>query len=286
MRLLLAAFILTYALRFSSMAAEPVWKAGVASIKITPDQPIPLAGYAARVKPFERVEHDLYAKALALEDHAGNRAVLVTTDLIGLSKQIVEPIWDRLETVTKLSRWHILFSASHTHSGPMLRRSDLPIPGIAEADAKNLAAYTRDLQDKLVALVVDSLARLEPAELSWGTGVTHFAMNRREPTERGIILGVNPRGLVDRTGLPGEVVVDYVPLIEQAVGPLRLWIAAYCNDVFGYLPSARVVKEGGYEARGLYTDLGWFTPDAQDVLVSKIRDLADRAGREKPATGQ
>ena len=53
-------------------------------------------------------------------------------------------------------------------------------------------------------------------------------------------------------GLPGEVVVDYVPLLEKALGPNRLWFAAYCNDVFGYLPSARVLAEGGYETRGLY----------------------------------
>src|SRR5262249_6518085 len=39
-------------------------------------------------------------------------------------------------------------------------------------------------------------------------------------------------------GLPGEVVVDYVLDLEKALGPNQLWVAAYCNDVFGYLPSA------------------------------------------------
>src|SRR5437660_3827155 len=79
--------------------------------------------------------------------------------------------------------------------------------------------------------------------------------------------------------LSGEVVVDYVPLIEQAIGPLQLWIAAYCNDVFGYFPSARVLREGGYECRGLYTTEAFFAPTAQDVLVAKVRELAQRAGR-------
>ena len=37
-------------------------------------------------------------------------------------------------------------------------------------------------------------------------------------------------------GLPGEVVVDYVALLEKALGPLNLWPLAYCNDVFGYRP--------------------------------------------------
>jgi len=49
--------------------------------------------------------------------------------------------------------------------------------------------------------------------------------------------------------LSGEVVSDYVPMLEAALGPTRLWIAAYCNDVYGYLPSARVLREGGYENR-------------------------------------
>jgi hypothetical protein len=84
--------------------------------------------------------------------------------------------------------------------------------------------------------------------------------------------------------LSGEVVVDYVALLEKALGPLKLWPAAYCNDVFGYLPSARVLREGGYETRGLYTGgIGFFSPQAQDVLVARVRELAKKVGRAVPA---
>src|SRR5262249_39994767 len=84
-------------------------------------------------------------------------------------------------------------------------------------------------------------------------------------------------------GLSGEVVVDYVALLEKALGPNRLWPAAYCNDVFGYLPSARVLREGGYETRGLYVGgIGLFDPKAQDVLINKVRELAEQAGRKLP----
>src|SRR5207247_3133480 len=44
--------------------------------------------------------------------------------------------------------------------------------------------------------------------------------------------------------LSGEVVVDYAKLIEEAIGPLNLWLASYCHDTFGYVPSARVLREG------------------------------------------
>jgi hypothetical protein len=85
-------------------------------------------------------------------------------------------------------------------------------------------------------------------------------------------------------GLPGEVVVDYVALLEKALGPRQLWLSAYCNDVFGYLPSARVLQEGGYETRGLYAGgIGYFTPGAQEMLVAKVRELAAKSGRKLPA---
>ena len=71
--------------------------------------------------------------------------------------------------------------------------------------------------------------------------------------------------------------------LEKALGPNRLWIAAYCNDVFGYLPSARVLSEGGYETRGLYSGgVGVFDPRAEQVVVDRVRDLAKQAGRALP----
>jgi neutral ceramidase len=81
-------------------------------------------------------------------------------------------------------------------------------------------------------------------------------------------------------GLSGEVVVDYVTLLEKSLGPNQLWICAYCNDVYGYLPSNRVLDEGGYETRGLYSGAaGFFTREAQDIVVRTIRELAIKAGR-------
>src|SRR5262249_14985851 len=44
--------------------------------------------------------------------------------------------------------------------------------------------------------------------------------------------------------LSGEVVSDYIRLLEDALGPTRLWLSAYSNDVYGYLPSARTLREG------------------------------------------
>jgi neutral ceramidase len=47
--------------------------------------------------------------------------------------------------------------------------------------------------------------------------------------------------------LGGEVVVDFSLRIKRNLGSSQTWVSAYCNDVMAYVPSNRVLKEGGYE---------------------------------------
>ena len=74
-------------------------------------------------------------------------------------------------------------------------------------------------------------------------------------------------------GLPGEIVGEYVPLIQRAIKDEPLWISAYNNDVFGYLPTKSILEEGGYETRGLVVEMGFFSPAAEDVLINKVVEL-------------
>ena len=62
-----------------------------------------------------------------------------------------------------------------------------------------------------------------------------------------------------------------------------MWVAGYCNDVFGYVPTARILAEGGYESRGIERGdaVGQFTPEAERVIVDTVKSLAERAGRTK-----
>jgi neutral ceramidase len=84
--------------------------------------------------------------------------------------------------------------------------------------------------------------------------------------------------------LAGEVVVDYsLRLKRELTGP-PLWVAGYSNDVFGYVPSARVLHEGGYEGGGamLYTPLpGPFAPSVEELVVGKVHELMNRVRTEK-----
>jgi len=85
--------------------------------------------------------------------------------------------------------------------------------------------------------------------------------------------------------LSGEVVSDYVPLIQKAVGADGLWIAAYANDALGYVPSKKVLAEGGYETRGLNFVPGFFAPEVEDVLVAKVHQMVQHARGGQPAKG-
>src|SRR5438105_2096029 len=118
----------------AARADEPEWKAGLAQVKITPESPVPLSGYAARTRPFEKVAADLYVKALVLEDRMGRRGVLVTSDLIGFPAAVAEPIAERIEKKTGLKREQILLNSSHTHAGPQLSLKAPPKDGPAAGE--------------------------------------------------------------------------------------------------------------------------------------------------------
>jgi hypothetical protein len=75
------------------------WKAGTAKAVITPRESMWMAGYAARDKPAEGKLHDLWAKALALQDAGGDRVLLITTDIIGLDRDLSVSICNRIGEV-------------------------------------------------------------------------------------------------------------------------------------------------------------------------------------------
>jgi hypothetical protein len=78
-------------------------------------------------------------------------------------------------------------------------------------------------------------------------------------------------------GLAGEVVVDYSLRLKAELAGTPVWVAGYCNDVFGYVPSQRVLQEGGYEARGAVLYYGTiatpFAPSVENLIVRKVHEL-------------
>src|SRR5262249_43375632 len=99
-------------------AAKPdttAFKAGVASRVITPTEPMWMAGYSSRTKPAEEKVHDLYVKALALEDADKGKLVLLTSDLVGIPRDLGEAVAGEVRKKTGLPRERLLLTCSHTH---------------------------------------------------------------------------------------------------------------------------------------------------------------------------
>jgi hypothetical protein len=68
--------------------------------------------------------------------------------------------------------------------------------------------------------------------------------------------------------LAGEPVVDYsLQLKADLAGENPVWVAGYCHDVFGYLPTRQMLLEGGYE--GSESVRYSLLPDALDLTVEK-----------------
>ena len=68
--------------------------------------------------------------------------------------------------------------------------------------------------------------------------------------------------------LGSEVVVDYsLRFKREFAGAAGVWVAGYSNDYAGYVPSLRVLKEGGYEAAA-----GW-AESVEERIASKVQEL-------------
>jgi neutral ceramidase len=212
--------LLLWGLLSGATWAQPAgWKAGVARAEITPKTPLWQAGYASRTHASEGTLHPLWAKALALQDAAGRRAVLVTADLLGLPKGVSDRVRQRLQEQTGLTKAQLLLNSSHTHSGPVLSNALIDIYDMNEAERQQVAAYTQQLENKLVALVGEALRNLAPATLSAANGVTRFQVNRRNNKEATLRQQTELKG-------PNDYAVP-VLRVADAQGTLRALLFGY-----------------------------------------------------------
>ena len=79
--------------------------------------------------------------------------------------------------------------------------------------------------------------------------------------------------------LSGETVVDYALRLRRQFEGRRIWVAGYSNEVYAYLPSERVLAEGGYEGGGAMKYFGWhgpFRPGVEERVVGLVEELLER----------
>lgn len=152
--------------------------AGSATVEITPDESVPMSGYAARDEHSSGVRQPLCARALVVSEGDGTKTVgIVSVDLLNVSRGMTARIRrDLRDSAPEIDE--LLVSATHTHCGPY-------IPGTTLDFTPSLAVET-DMSDTVeqvtrgcIAALVRAAERLEPAHLSVGT-----ARNERTPINR------------------------------------------------------------------------------------------------------
>ena len=217
------------------------WKAGVAKTIITPEKSVWLAGYGSKRAPDGKL-HELWMKALALEDAEGRRVVLITSDFEGVPRSMSDRVFEQLQKQFQLQRQHVMFTFSHNHCGPRLG-DDLVDYYPFEAEQVALVdEYTELMVTKCVAMVGQALAQLAPASLQMGEGKTTFAVNRRNNREADV-----PQLLAQGAPLKGPV--DHaVPVLTvtrpdgtlaavlfgYACHPTTLSFSTWCGDYPGF----------------------------------------------------
>jgi hypothetical protein len=135
-----------------------VGRAGFAKIPIAPPLGVELAGYGVYLeRRATEVHDDLFARALALEDDTGERVLLLSLDLVGLSWELSATIPAQAAAAASLEVERVLVSSTHTHSGP----ATLPLEGWGQMQP----SYVDRIPALCSAVAADAVAALHPVRI-------------------------------------------------------------------------------------------------------------------------
>jgi neutral ceramidase len=240
-----------------------VLRVGAGKVDITP------AG-SDLPKQFLGVLDPLYARSIFL-DNGKTSAVLVGLDLGGLPTQIAENIMGRVEKELGVPAGNILISVSHTHSAPFIGRSPFANGGPAPD--------TKAFEDKVFSSIQKAKEALQPARVSYGTGVSYLNVQRDQidPVTHRWWEGANYNGLSDKTvavvkfeSVNGEPIAVYYNYAMHAV------ITGNLDLVSGDFPGAasRYIERAlGGKAVALFTSGA--AGDQNPVYFQQTYDLRE-----------
>ncbi len=167
----LALFLVT-----ESSRAETVFKAGAAKRDITPQEAVPMWGYGARHDQLSTGTLDPLQAAAVVIQTGDHKLAIVGLDLgRSPSERSLQNIRRRIKTESGIE--HSFIAGSHTHHGPVLELSDERGKGKGRFDAS--IRYCQQLEDAIVAAIVEADKSLVPAKLATGAvELVDFNRNR------------------------------------------------------------------------------------------------------------
>jgi hypothetical protein len=155
-------------------------RVGAASVSITPDRPVALAGQM-HTRIAQAVESPCTAAVLAIESRDGERvldqAVFVACDLVAIPKALSDRVRARLkDRVPDLDPRKVILSATHTHTAPVVEEGlyDLPAEGIMPP-----GEYIDFFVGRVAGTIEAAWDARRPGAVGWGLGHAVVAQNRR-----------------------------------------------------------------------------------------------------------
>ncbi|SEN13391.1 neutral/alkaline non-lysosomal ceramidase N-terminal domain-containing protein [Lihuaxuella thermophila] len=157
---------------------KPALLLGTAKIDITPQKPVPLAGFDGRQGNFLGILHPLYARIFFFQQHCprGNKrtALLVSADIIWWDTELTGRIKRWLHQRFGMEASSVLLHATHTHSAPQTSRRFTPSLGKWDDD------YLRLLEARLLEGIEQASSHMDPVSVERGTGECRIGVHRRK----------------------------------------------------------------------------------------------------------
>jgi len=200
-------------------------RAGAATVVITPPAGAAMAGYYTN-RAATGIHDDLQAKALVFEKD-GVRIALVACDLANLPRPYSEGARRIIREKTGIAPDHVMISATHSHTGPVLLTQ--PSRYNLEGEMKRIAEeYAASLEGKIADSVVAAVEALQPAQVRSSIGrEDSLPFNRRYFMKDGTVAW-NPRKLDPNIVRPAGPTDPAVPVIYVET-PDEKPIAVYVN---------------------------------------------------------
>lgn len=170
---------------YSQTVPSGVLRVGAAKVDITPaTNELP--------KRYLGVLDQVWSRAIFL-DNGKTSAVLISLDMGGMPDAVANTIRERVQSEFGVPITNVLVSATHTHSGPFLGS---PFGPSREGDPE-----TKAYVDKILATVRTAKEALQPARVSYGTGVSYLNVQRDriDPATHRWWEGANYGGVSDKT---------------------------------------------------------------------------------------
>ena len=187
--------------------------AGVARANITPPVGMLMAGYGNRKTPAVGVHDELHVVALYLSD-GRTEAGLITADLIDTDATGTARVRAAAQAISGVPAANIMVAMSHTHGGPQTPLWMKPDPDPL------MEAYAEVVVAKMAGALAEAKRNAAPVRVGYGRQDCDIAVNRRERTEAGVILGVNPDG-------PRQPFVDVIRFDDTDSGEPKAVVMAY-----------------------------------------------------------